>query len=62
MLDILTEYTEAGITNAIRALTERKDEWGSIGERAINVNGNSYSWSIMNDRIDQLYRTLSTKI
>ena len=62
MLDILTEYTEAGITNDIRFLTEHMDEWGSIGERAINLYGNSYSWGIMDDRIDQLYRTLSTKI
>ena len=61
-IGILTEYTEAGITNAIKALKARKGEWGAMGERAINVYGTSYSWSIMKERIDLMYRTLSTKI
>ncbi|MDO4746490.1 MAG: glycosyltransferase family 4 protein [Bacillota bacterium] len=57
-IGILTEYSEEGITNAVNALKARRDEWRDMGERAIKVYGNSYSWSIMKERIGQLYSEL----
>lgn len=55
-IGILTEYTEAGIANAIKALKARKDEWETMGERAVSVYMSSYSWEIMKQRIVEMYR------
>lgn len=60
-IGILTEYSGVGITDAIKGLKARKDEWRCMGERAINVYSNNFSWNIMKERIGQLYRTLSVK-
>ena len=57
-IGILTEYTEAGITNAIEALKTRKDEWGAMRDRAVSVYISSYSWEIMKQRIVEMYREL----
>lgn len=55
---ILTEYNEEGITNAIKALKARKEEWKCMGERAESVYTSSYSWEIMKQRIAEMYREL----
>ena len=57
-IGILTEYSGVGITDAIEGLKARKDEWRCMGERAINVYSNNFSWIIMKERIGQLYSEL----
>lgn len=57
-IGILTEYNEEGITNAIKALKARKEEWKCMGERAESVYTSSYSWEIMKQRIAEMYREL----
>ena len=57
-IGILTEYSESGIRDAIYALEKRRNEWNDMGKRAMNLYNSNYSWTIMTERIEELYRNL----
>ena len=55
---ILIEPTEKGIGIGIDMFITRKDEWCEMGKRAFSVYKKDYSWSVMRNRIRDLYRDL----
>lgn len=57
-IGILTEYSESGIRDAIYALEKRRNEWNDMGKRAMNLYNSNYSWTIMTERIEEMYRNL----
>ena len=57
-IGILTEYSESGIGDAIYALEKRRNEWNDMGKRAMNLYNSNYSWTIMTERIEEMYRNL----
>lgn len=57
-IGILTEYSECGIRDAIYALEKRRNEWNDMGKRAMNLYNSNYSWTIMTERIEEMYRNL----
>lgn len=57
-IGILTEYSESGIRDAIYALEKRRNEWNDMGKRAMSLYNSNYSWTIMTERIEEMYRNL----
>ena len=57
-IGILTEYSESGIRDAIYALEKRRNEWNDMGKRAMNLYNSNYSWTIMTERIEEMFRNL----
>ena len=57
-LGILTEYSKDGIVHVIHDLVNRKSDWKTMGERAKRLYDEAYSWRIMQQRIEEIYRDL----
>lgn len=54
-LGVLTEYSQAGVAQAIDQMKKRKGDWGAMGERARRLYERDYSWNLMKQRIQALY-------
>lgn len=54
-IGFLAEYSEEGISNAIHALERRRSDWKSMGERAKQLYCTTYTWTIMQQRIKEIY-------
>lgn len=57
-IGILVEPTEEGIGIGIDMFIRRKEEWHEMGNRAFSIYKKNYSWSVMRNRIQDLYRDL----
>ena len=57
-IGILIEPTEKGISDGIDTFVKRKEEWREMGNRAFSIYEKDYSWSVMRNRIQDLYRDL----
>ena len=57
-IGILTEYSKDGIVHAIHDLVNRTSDWKTMGERAQRLYDEVYSWRIMQQRIEEIYRDL----
>ena len=57
-IGILVEPTEEGIGIGIDMFIRRKEEWREMGNRAFSIYKKDYSWSVMRNRIQDLYQDL----
>ena len=57
-IGILIEPSEKGVAAGIDMFIKRKEEWREMGNRAFSIYEKDYSWSVMSDRIRDLYRDL----
>lgn len=55
---VVIEYSKEGLKEGLSLLTEKKEEWVTMGENAHRLYNEKYSWEIMYDRLIKLYESL----
>lgn len=57
-IGVLIDYDEEGLNSGLNQLIEKKSDWKDMGLRMRQLYDNEYSWSIMKNRICELYKEL----
>ena len=57
-LGCVIDYSEVGLKNGLLRLYEKRDEWERISSRSRQLYSNEFSWEIMAERLEKLYKSL----